>query len=247
MKKPILLFVLITVFACKEKPKDTPGEAKEEMEIQTEEDDEWVVLFDGSSFDGWHFYNGEGITEPWKLENGAMVFYPPQERPEGESYNIVTDKEYTNFVLTLEWKVAEGCNSGIFWGVFEGDEYGQPYQTGPEIQVLDDERHPDSKNGTTHQAGALYDMVAPAKKVVKPAGEWNKVELIVNHDMNEGHVLLNGEKIVDFPVHGPDWDKMVASSKFADWDGFGKYKTGKIGLQDHGDRVAFRNIKIKEL
>ncbi|UII77430.1 DUF1080 domain-containing protein [Flagellimonas sp. HMM57] len=247
MKKPILLVVLITVFACKEKSKDTPGEAKEEMEIQTEEDDEWVVLFDGSSFDGWHFYNGEGITEPWKLENGAMVFYPPEERPEGESYNIVTDKEYTNFVLTLEWKVAEGGNSGIFWGVFEGGEYGQPYQTGPEIQVLDDERHPDSKNGTTHQAGALYDMVAPAKKVVKPAGEWNKVELMVNHDTNEGHVLLNGKKIVEFPVHGPDWEKMVASSKFADWDGFGEYKTGIIGLQDHGDRVAFRNIKIKEL
>ena len=113
--------------------------------------------------------------------------------------------------------------------------------------MLDDERHPDAKNGTTHQAGALYDMVAPAKKVVNPAGEWNRVELMVNHETNEGHVLLNGERIVEFPVHGPDWDKMVAGSKFADWDGFGTYKTGKIGLQDHGDRVAFRNIKIKEL
>ncbi|MEM7486279.1 MAG: DUF1080 domain-containing protein [Bacteroidota bacterium] len=247
MKKPIVLLALVAVFACKEKPKDTPIEAKEEMEAQTGKDDEWIVLFDGSSFDGWHFYKGEGITAPWKLENGTMVFNPPKERPEGESYNIVTDKEYTNFMLTLEWKVAEGGNSGIFWGVFEGDDYGQPYQTGPEIQVLDDERHPDAKNGTTHQAGALYDMVAPAKKVVNPAGEWNRVELMVNHETNEGHVLLNGERIVEFPVHGPDWDKMVAGSKFADWDGFGTYKTGKIGLQDHGDRVAFRNIKIKEL
>ncbi len=176
-----------------------------------------------------------------------MVFYPPENRPKGESYNIVTDKEYKNFVLRLEWKISEGGNSGIFWGVNESEEFGQPYETGPEIQVLDDEKHPDAKNGTTHQAGALYDMVAPSEKAVKPVGEWNMVELMVNHGENKGIVILNDKKIAEFPVNGPEWDKMVADSKFADWDGFGIYKTGKIGLQDHGDIVAFRNIKIKEL
>jgi hypothetical protein len=192
-------------------------------------------------------YNGGEIGEPWKLEDGAMVYYPPQERKKGEVYDIVTDKDYTNFVLSLEWKISEGGNSGIFYGVFEDEKYRAPYATGPEIQVLDDERHPDAKNGTTHQAGALYDMIAPSEKAVKPAGEWNTVELTINHKTNEGSVILNGKKIVEFPVHGPEWDEMVSNSKFNGWEGFGAYKSGKIGLQDHGDVVAYRNIKIKEL
>ncbi|MDC6366305.1 MULTISPECIES: DUF1080 domain-containing protein [Flavobacteriaceae] len=251
MKRILGMFLAISIIGCKEKQQkqemDSDPMAGQEMETPKAPESDWSVLFDGSSFEGWHLYNGEAITEPWKLEEGSMVFYPPKERPEGASYNIVTDKEYTNFVLSLEWKIAEGGNSGIFWGIAEDEKYGQPYLTGPEIQVLDDERHPDAKNGTTHQAGALYDMIAPSEKVVRPANEWNLVELMVNHETNSGHVMLNGKKIVEFPVHGPEWDKLVADSKFADWEGFGKYQTGKIGLQDHGDIVAYRNIKIKEL
>ncbi|WP_420321120.1 3-keto-disaccharide hydrolase [Flagellimonas sp.] len=249
MKRLILFMALILAFACKDKPKEEPKQvADQEMEEHMDEkEDGWVTLFDGTSFNGWHLYNEGEIDEPWKLEDGTMVFYPPKDRQKGESYNIVTDKEFTNFVLSLEWKISERGNSGIFWGVYEGEQYGQPYLTGPEIQVLDDENHPDAKNGTTHQAGALYDMIAPSEKAVKPAGEWNSVELTVNHETNQGQVLLNGTKIVEFPVHGPEWDNMVSKSKFADWEGFGAYKTGKIGLQDHGDIVAYRNIKIKEL
>ncbi|MCL6266850.1 3-keto-disaccharide hydrolase [Flagellimonas myxillae] len=249
MKKLTLLAVLAVLFACKEKSKETTSKS-EDAETETlveNKDSDWTVLFDGTSFNGWHLYNEGEIDEPWKLEDGAMVFYPPEERPEKEAYNIVTDKEFTNFVLTLEWKISEAGNSGIFWGVYESEEFGKPYQTGPEIQVLDDERHPDAKNGTTHQAGSLYDMIAPSKKTVKPAGEWNTVELMIDHGSNQGHVILNGTKIVEFPVHGDAWDAMVADSKFADWEGFGAYKTGKIGLQDHGDTVSYRNIKIKEL
>ncbi|SHG76495.1 3-keto-disaccharide hydrolase [Flagellimonas flava] len=253
MKKIGLLVLAIAVFACRgkesksEEADSNPLSGAEEVQPPVLEEPQWAVLFDGTSFDGWHFYNGESIAEPWKLEDGAMVFYPPEERPEGASYNIVTDKTFTNFVLSLEWKVAANGNSGIFWGVHENEKFGQPYLTGPEIQVLDDEGHPDAKNGTTHQAGALYDMVAPSEKAVKPAGEWNLVEILVNHETNEGHVVLNGKKIIDFPVHGEAWDEMVANSKFADWEGFGAYRTGNIGLQDHGDVVAYRNIKIKEL
>ena len=240
----LLTLLLIGCGQSKKQTEQSKDIAKKEQQMNQ---DEWQILFDGTSFDGWHFYNAGTIAEPWKLENGAMVFYPPENYPEGISYNIVTDTDYTDFVLSLEWKVSEGGNSGIFWGVFEDEKFGQPYQTGPEIQVLDDERHPDAKNGTTHQAGALYDMVAPSKKAVKPAGEWNQVELTVNHQTNSGHVLLNGIKIVEFPVHGEDWEAMVAKSKFADWEGFGAHRTGKIGLQDHGDIVAYRNIKIKKL
>lgn len=249
MRKLTLLAILVVLFGCKEKSKEAPSNAEQsETETMVEEkENEWTVLFDGTSFDGWHFYRGEGVTDPWKLEDGVMTFYPPSERPDGESYNIVTDKSYTNFVLSLEWKISEGGNSGIFWGVHEDEKFGQPYQTGPEIQVLDDDRHPDANNGTTHQAGSLYDMIAPSQKTVKPAGEWNSVELMINHESNQGHVILNGTKVVEFPVHGEAWDEMVANSKFADWEGFGAYKTGKIGLQDHRDIVSYRNIKIKEL
>lgn len=246
MKKSALLAVLAVAFACKEKPKENTEEMAEEI-IEVVEEPEWTTLFDGTSFEGWHYYNGGEIGEPWKIEDGSMVLYPPETRPKGANYNLVTDKEFTDFVLTMEWNIAEGGNSGIFWGVKEDEKYGQPYLTGPEIQVLDDERHPDAKNGPDRLAGALYDMVPPSAKAVKPAGEWNAVEVMINHKTNEGYIMLNGTKIVEFPVEGEGWDALVADSKFADWEAFGAFKTGKIGLQDHGDMVSFRNIKIKEL
>ncbi len=246
MKKWIIGAAFLVVLGCKQEKKEDPvKDAVEEVSKEIAAPS-WEVLFDGSSFDNWHYYNGSEVTEPWKIEDGAMVFYPPEER-NGESYNLVTNKAYTNFLLQLEWKVTKGANSGIFYGVKELDKFGQPYQTGPEIQVLDDENHPDAKNGTTHQAGALYDMVSPSEKTVKPIGEWNSVELLVNHDTNQGYVIQNGVKIVEFPVHGDVWTKMISDSKFNGWEGFGAYKTGKIGLQDHGDQVAYRNIRIKEL
>ena len=124
---------------------------------------------------------------------------------------------------------------------------GQPYQTGPEIQVLDNDKHPDGKNGTSHQAAALYDMVSPAKDVTKPIGEWNTCVITINHKTNAGSVSLNGEPMVEFPVNDPEWSAMVSDSKFADWEHFAKYTTGRIGLQDHSDMVAFRNIRIKEV
>ncbi len=207
--------------------------------------EEWTILFDGSSFDQWHGYNnGDEMHKEWTLVDGAMVFTP------GESggKNIVTNTSYTNFVLSLEWKISEGGNSGIFWGVFEDTTYSEAYHTGPEIQVLDNERHPDANvNGKLHQAGALYDMIEPEVDMVKPAGEWNLCVITIDHNKNQGIVEMNGTKIVEFTAHGEEWDNMVANSKFADWKGFGKYQTGKIGLQDHGDIVSYRNIKIKEL
>lgn len=246
MRKPVLFAVLAMTFACKEKPKENIEEVAEET-LQVVEEPEWTVLFDGTSFDGWHFYNDGAVTEPWRLEDGAMVLHPPESRPEGANYNLVTDKDYTDFILTMDWKIAEGGNSGFFWGVKEDEKYGEPYITGPEIQVLDNERHPDAKNGTDRLAGALYDIVSPSANVVNPAGQWNSVELMINHKTNEGHVILNGTKIVEFPLEGPEWDQLIANSKFADWEDFAAFKTGKIGLQDHGNEVAFRNIKIKEL
>lgn len=244
----ILIIASLITVSCKEKANNTKeDDAVAETNLKIEKEEEWTTLFNGSSFEGWRYYGGESITDTWKLEDGAMVFYPPKER-KGKSYNLVTDKVYTNFVLSIDWKISEGGNSGIFWGILEDEKYGQPYETGPEIQVLDNERHPDSKNGPKRHAGALYDMIAPSSpEAVNPAGEWNTFILAVNHKTNKGSVSLNGIQIGTFPVNGPLWEEMISDSKFADWDGFGKHETGRIGLQDHGDVVAYRNIKIKEL
>ena len=250
MKKNILLLSIILMgIACQGTPAKAQKETKTSKTVDAPQQEEWVALFDGETMNGWHQYNGEGVGEEWTVENGVMTFEPKENRQWGDGgKNIVTDKEYTNFVLSIEWKVSEAGNSGIFWGVKEDNAYGEPYVTGPEIQILDNERHPDAlANPKFHQAGALYDLVQPTADVCRPAGEWNHVLLTVDHTANKGAVVLNDTEIVTFPLHGEAWDKLVANSKFKDWEGFGAFKTGRIGLQDHDDRVSFRNIKIKEL
>lgn len=249
--------IAILVIGCKEKT-DKDIKIKDSDPIANSEnatpatplaamEGDWQVLFDGTNFDAWKRYLEDGVGDAWKIEDGAMVFYPPKERKEGEKYNLVTKEDFTNFVLSLEWRIAEGGNSGIFWGVKEVESLPEAYLSGPEIQVLDNKKHPDAKNGPIRQAGALYDMVGPSEDVTKPAGEWNTCVISVNHKTNKGNVVLNGKEIVSFPVNGAEWEAMVAKSKFKGSDHFGKYPTGKIGLQDHGDIVAFRNIKIKSL
>lgn len=249
MKKAIIFLVLVGLVACKDKQKHQQDTEQQLAAVQPEKEmqEEWKILFDGTSFDGWKGYLSDEVPASWKLEDGAMVFYPPEKRERGENGNIVTVDDYTDFVLSLEWKISEGGNSGIFWGVKEDESLPQPYETGPEIQVLDNKRHPDAKAGTTHQAGALYDMIAPSEDVTKPAGEWNSCEITIDHKNNMGKVVLNGKEIVNFPLANEEWDEMVSKSKFANWSDFGKYTTGKIGLQDHGDIVSYRNIKIKGL
>jgi len=248
-----LCILLVLVSACKEKPDTVKAKTQQDTQKQQASEetpsitDSWEVLFDGTSMDAWKGYLEAGVPSPWKIEDGAMVFYPPANGPEGESYNLVSRKAYTSFVLSLEWKISEGGNSGVFWGIVEDPKYNQPYETGPEIQVLDNERHPDAANGDTHQAGALYDMVAPRSDVTKPAGEWNLCEITVDYESEIGKVVLNGTEILTFPLGDEAWDAMVEGSKFKGWEGFGKSRTGKIGLQDHGDMVAYRNIKIKSL
>lgn len=251
MKSAVVLAGILALIAGgrenQNKTTDIMTESMTEYQGHAGEQEAWTVLFDGTSFDGWKGYLKDSVPAAWKLEDGAMVFHPPANRKQGETYNLVTEKAYTNFVLSLEWKISEGGNSGIFWAVVEDEKYPQPYETGPEIQVLDNERHPDARNGTTHQAGALYDMVAPAEDATKPVGEWNTTVITIDHEKQRGGVELNGIPVVEFPVGNELWNVMVSKSKFAEWEGFGKKLTGKIGLQDHGDVVAFRNIKIKEL
>lgn len=244
--KNIIYLVLasVLIISCKKKEeKLVENQVEEKVEVKVEVAAEWISLFDGSNFDNWKGYAHDGMHSEWSIDGDAMLFTPDK-----GGANIITKDKFTNFELAIEWKISEGGNSGIFWGVHEDEKFNEAYQTGPEIQVLDNERHPDAlANPKYHQAGALYDMVQPAHDVCNPAGEWNAVLLKVNHKTNEGSVTLNGTVIVEFPVNGEAWDAMVATSKFKGWEGFGKYPTGHIGLQDHGDKVWYRNIKIKLL
>ena len=239
MKKILLSFLALGLLTASSLP--TTNETK----------GDWESLFDGETLNGWHRFNRKGVTPIWTAKNGLLTF-DPELRPKGDYiHDIVTDKAYKSFELSIEWNISEGGNSGIFWGVQEGESHNKPYSTGPEIQVLDNERHPDAKaNPKFHQAGALYDLVQPSKDVCNPAGEWNHIVLKIDHNKNQGSVKLNGTKIVEFPLSGPEWDALVANSKFNDdcnFKRFGKFKSGKIGLQDHGDKVSFRNIKIRKL
>ncbi|TVZ16355.1 DUF1080 domain-containing protein [Maribacter sp. MAR_2009_72] len=245
MKKVVLgVAVLLLIASCKQEKKEATEANVAEVEMLK---NDWEILFDGSSLDKWKEFQSDSVSGAWTIQGDALVYTPPSEGEKRVNHDLVTKEEFTDFVLSLEWKISEGGNSGVFWGVNEDEKFKTGYQTGPEIQILDNDKHPDAKAGTTHQAGALYDMVPPAKDVTKPVGEWNTMKLTVDHKNNRGKVMLNGTEMVTFPIANEEWNTMVANSKFAGWDGFGTFKTGKIGLQDHGNIVSFRNIKIKQL
>ncbi len=211
-------------------------------EAQAQGKSKWVSLFNGKDLKGWHSWQSDNVLPQWKIEDGAIVL------AEKGGKDLVTDKEYGDFELELEWKISEGGNSGVIFHVIEDKKYCCPYATGPEIQVLDDEKHPDAKKGKTgnHKAGSLYDLLPPNDfTAVKPAGEWNKAKIVIKN--GKGESWLNGKKVVDFPVQGEEWTKMIASSKFKSMEGFGTFPKGKIALQDHGNKVSYRKIRIKEL
>jgi len=197
-----------------------------------------VSLFDGKSTNGWHSYLKSG-PGAWKVVDGVLQVDPAAP---GQG-DLVTDNEYENFDLKLEWKIAEGGNSGIIFGVHEDPSFDATYLTGIEMQILDDAKAEDNKLAT-HRAGALYDMKAPASPA-KPAGEWNKVEI----KKVNGHLTfwLNGKKVIDTQMGSAEWQAMLNKSKFKTWKGFAAYPKGHIALQDHGAVVSFKNITIKEL
>ncbi|HEY4327796.1 MAG TPA: DUF1080 domain-containing protein [Mucilaginibacter sp.] len=197
-----------------------------------------VSLFDGKTTNGWHVYLGSG-PGAWRVADGALQL---DVKAPGQG-DLVTDKEYENYELTLEWKIAEGGNSGIIFGINEDPKYKQTYLTGVEMQVLDDQKAEDNKKAN-HLAGSLYDMEAPAHPA-KPAGEWNKVKI---KKLN-GHLTfwLNGKQVIDTQMGSPEWNAMIDKSKFKTWKDFATYPKGHIALQDHGAVVSFRDIKIKEL
>ena len=221
-----------------------------------EKADGWQLLFDGTTFTGWRGYNKDSIPGAWKIDSGAIMIQGSGRGEAGANNggDIIYDKKFKNFTLKLEWKVAKGSNSGIFYLAQEIKD--KPiYISAPECQVLDNKNHPDAQLGVdgNRQSSSLYDMIPAKPQNSKPFGEWNQVEIIVY----KGTVIhkQNGEVVVEYHLWTKEWQEMLDKSKFskAKWpDAYdlllncgGPNHEGLIGLQDHGDDVWFRNIKVK--
>lgn len=196
---------------------------------------EWQVLFDGGTAAQWRGFRQESLPDGWQIVDSALTRL-------GEGGDIVTRDQFGDFELTLEWKVAPCGNSGIMFRVTEEAEH--TYYSGPEMQVLDDACHADGQSRLT-AAGANYALHPAPEGVVKPAGEWNTARLVANGAVVEH--WLNGVKVVEYELWTPEWEALVKDSKFVEWPPYGRQERGHIALQDHGDRVQFRNIKIREI
>jgi len=190
-------------------------------------------LFDGVSTRGWRGFRRPAVPAGWEVVDSALTRV-------GDGGDLLTEEQFEDFELTLEWRIGEGGNSGIMFRVTEDAE--NTYETGPEMQVLDDARHRDGGSRLT-SAGSNYGLHAAPEGVVRPVGQWNAVRLVVNG----AHVehWLNGVKVVEYELWTPAWDSLVQASKFAQWPGYGRARRGHIALQDHGDWVAYRNISIR--
>ena len=195
----------------------------------------WRLLFDGRTTDGWRGFKLNSMPDGWKVVDGALTRV-------AAAGDILSTQKFKNFELDLEWKISEGGNSGIFYRGSEDED--AIYWTAPEMQVLDDAHHEDGKSRLT-AAGADYGLYEAPSGIVKPAGQWNQVRLIVNGRHVEH--WLNGVRLLQYELYSPDWEMKVKDSKFGAHPKYGRNAEGVIGLQDHGDWVAFRNIKIHVL
>lgn len=263
MKK--VLFVcaaaLTTAFifsACNNASQNKDAEAKDSANTKTDttanhtDTTGWITLFDGSTFNGWRGYDRTDVPKAWTIEDGAIKINGSGQGEAGakDGGDIIFDRKFKNFELTFDWKVSKGGNSGVFY--LAQEIKGDPiWKSSPEYQVLDNANHPDAKLGKdgNRQSASLYDLIPAKPQNAKPFGEWNTGGIMVY----KGTVVhkQNGENVVEYHLWTDDWKKMIEASKFKGWTNFinagGDAKEGYIGLQDHGDDVWYRNIKIKVL
>ena len=220
-------------------PASTPPQslnASDNTLTKEEEAAGWQLLFDGFSMSHWRTYGEDEVKGAWQIINGNLVL-----TAKGGG-DLITRKIWDNFELMLEWNISEVGNSGIF---ILADESDLPiYVHAPEIQLLDDARHADNKLAS-HRSGSLYDMIAAPPESQKPALQWN--QLRIKYLDGQLNVWQNGHSTVDIAVGSARWIELESQSKFADWPGFGERTSGHIGLQDHGDYVAFKNMKIRPI
>ena len=206
---------------------------------QHEASSEWITLFDGKNLDAWQDYQGDGIS--WKIEDGALT-------TEGGQGDIITKDTFGNFELEFDWKISEAGNSGVLYLVQAGDTYQHAHETGPEYQIIDAEsftKKHDYPLDETQKTAANYALHAAEGTSVKPLDAFNQGKIMVN----DGHVehWLNGKKVVEYDLWTDEWKQQVAQTKFKDMPSYGQSKEGHIALQDHQDRVWFRNVRIRRL
>jgi hypothetical protein len=217
---------------------------------KAEKKDGWKLMFNGKNTKDWKGFNRPDVPGVWSASNGTLYCKgtKDEDAKPGQKGYIIYDGEFSNFHLKADWKISQGGNSGIFYlGAEQG--YNSLVATAPEFQVLDNERHPDAKKGKNgnRKAGALYDLIPAIPQNANPAGEWNSAEVLVK----DGHVkhIQNGVVVVSYQLWTEEWKELVSGSKFPkireDW--YNVPRKGCIGLQDHGDDVWFKNIKIREL
>ena len=257
---PLALLVVLLAPACRDgQPRGTDEQIPEEERLNKlsaeEEAAGWILLFDGESFDGWRGLGREGVPEGhWtitdccihKVDSGEVPVQADGQPLEGG--DLITEATYLDFELYFEWRISPGGNSGVKYNVSEelSTSHSPPNAAlGFEYQVLDDDNHPDAQTDETHTAAALYDLISPAGKNLKPVGGYNASRIVMRG--NHGEHWLNGVKVLEFDLGTEFMDEKLADSKYASIPGFADRRPGHIVLQDHGDAVWFRNIKIRVL
>ncbi len=199
----------------------------------------WELLFDGKSTNGWRNFNEQSLRKQWVVEKGELHL-----KHGGGKDLVLPGGEYENFELKMDWKLEPNGNSGLMFNVVESEKYTVPYVTGPEMQMLDNDGHPDGRI-EKHRSGDLYDMIKCQFVTANNGGEWNSIRLVINN----GHVehWQNGYKVVEYQMFDDHWNELIANSKFKNWEGFGMAKKGLIVIQDHDNELWVKNIKIKKL
>ncbi len=231
----VLTAILLLSVACASANGTMSSPAPNTLSKQ-EQQDGWKLLFDGKTTNGWRNYRQTTISSGWSVVDGALTLIAK------DAGDIITDEQYTNFDLALDWRVGAGGNSGVFYRATQERTY--IWESAPEMQVLDDDRHADGKSPLT-SAGSNFALYQAPRGSVRPAGQWNSARVLVNG--NHVEHWLNGTKLLEYELGGAEWSARVAKSKFSTMPSYGKSKAGYIGLQDHGDRVEFRNIRIRVL
>ncbi len=202
----------------------------------------WTLLFNGTSLDGWRAYKrADASGTRWVVKDGLLCLDPGDKTDTRGARDIVFDKPYSQFEFTWDWRVSPGGNSGVKYFVLEDRDAA----IGHEYQLIDDTRHPDAKVGPHRQTAALYDVFPAANRPSKPAGEWNTSRVVVRG--NDVEHWLNGTKVLAYTLDSPALKEAIAKSKFKDVERFGKPQNGLLLLQDHGDAVCYRNVKVRPL
>lgn len=237
------IIILLTInnisFAQKKVPVGDNELSKKEKE------DGWMLLFDGKSLKGWHNYNSKTLGERWVVEDDAIHLKVEGKSDENDREDLVTDDKFQDFELIMEWKIAACGNSGVLYNVVENKKFDYAWETGLEYQLLDSTCHPEGKI-MKHKSGDLFELIAAYKDVSKPAGQWNKLKIKVKE--NRVQHWLNGEKVVDFTIGNKKYEELIKNSKYKDLaEAYGLATKGYIVLQDAGDKVWFKNIKIRKV